>query len=453
MNEPLQLKDVEGNHRVTDDDSDVVLRYEEGGTVSIPSDANQPLPVGFQFGVESFTDTVSFLPDTGVVIAGASRLAVGPLKTGVLVKQNANFWLLSLGQGSGGGGGGEDGSPDKPIVGWNDTYTFIGWLPVTGTAGPTLGYGALVLPATCSYEIVGTQLNINNVVPDVTYTFEVWGVNCVGKGLSSDTLSYRWASLAAPTLTGLSGAGQVSLTWTDIPGATQHLIQFKKSSASTWSEVLVDDLEEYVVGGLFEEVPFDFRVQARKNPVSSEWSNTVTFTPGPGITDPPVVTHDAGVGSWTITNYDGSLLYSVQASAGTATVSGNKVTGGDPNCTLTLTARRAIGAPPASTVFSKVPYAYDYTPSRYVCTNETFDNCGSPNHPDGSYYCSCGTLGGCGNPNDCCGWVCHAGYNTSPYYTINRNPPAAGYQPSSSQDGQFASPPNPPPGEWFKIGG
>lgn len=363
---------------------------------------------------------------------------------GVYVKVNDQWQLISS-------GGPVDGAPDKPVVGWNDERTVIGWLPVTGTAGPTFGYGALVSPNSCKYTIANTSLTIDEALSEVTYTFEVWGVNCVGRGESSDTLSQRWDKVDAPVLTGQSGPSQVSLTWTDIPGATSHILEFKRSSDTEWTDVDILDLTEYVVGGLFEEVDFDFRIRARKAPVNSEYSNVVTIKPGPGVVDPPVITHDPGVGSWTITNYDPTFVYSVQASAGTATVTGNKVTGGDPTSTLTVTVRRSPGSPPSSLVVSKSPYGYDYTPSRYICTNETFDNCGPPEQPDGSYYCRCGTIGGCGD-NNCCGWVCHEGYNTSPYYTINRTSPGAGYQPSSSLDGQFSSPPNPPPGEWFKIG-
>lgn len=64
---------------------------------------------------------------------------------------------------------------------------------------------------------------------------------------------------------------------------------------------------------------------------------------------------------------------------------------------------------------------YTYTPYSYwVCTNQSFDNCGPPLHPDGSYYCYCGTLGGCGG-GDCCGWVCHSGYWATGY-SLNAKP-------------------------------
>jgi hypothetical protein len=101
---PLTVRTIVGSHRVAANDSDVVLRFLASGSVELPNDASVDLPIGFQFSVESMGGVVFVKPDSDVVVGGSDRKAVRLYETGVLVKENANFWLLSLGTGGGGGG-------------------------------------------------------------------------------------------------------------------------------------------------------------------------------------------------------------------------------------------------------------------------------------------------------------------------------------------------------------
>jgi hypothetical protein len=152
----------------------------------------------------------------------------------------------------------------------------------------------------------------------------------------------------------------------------------------------------------------------------------------------PTITYNSN-GKFNITNYNPMYIYRFSLTSGTAStaVSGSNLvvtmTSTDTICTITP----SFGPSGTSTTFERKAYVNNvYHPPVYICTNETFDNCGPPLHPDGSYYCSCGTLGGCGG-GDCCGWVCHAGYYTNASYTADQTPASQGYTDSGT--------------EWYKI--
>lgn len=369
----FRLVDAE-QYTVTPYDSDVVLSYlGQSGIVFIPEDdPRNPIPIGFQVAIQAGLRSVLVRGLGAAFVACPTAPLLRPLQVGVMVKTDANFWLLGLGSNAGGGGA----TPAPPIL---NTVT-------AGAGSLTAGWEAPVDPG--------------------------------GSPISNYSVEYSLDGQLTWKIGGLAGAEDRS---------------FK-----------INDLEDVLTS---------VRVKALNADGASDPSNVIDMTPDPPLADgAPTIAHDDGVGSWTITNYDAKYFYSAQASAGTATVTGNKVTGGEANCTIIVNVFSKPGGTALSTTVERKAYTYNYTPDRYVCTNETFDNCGSPQHPDGSYYCSCGTLGGCGNPNDCCGWVCHAGYTVPAYYTIDGGPAGAGYQSSSGIGGQYSSPPNPPPGEWFKIG-
>jgi len=401
---PLQIKDCEASYRVTDDDSDTVLRFEDSGTVSIPSDDAQDLPLGFQFAVESFNGTVVLRNDSGVVVAGADRMYVGPLKTGVFVKQNANFWLLSLGQGSGGGGGGGEGTPSRPYPSFDATYSALTWVPVTGTAGPTLGYGVSVVPEGAAlYSLSGTTLNLNYVLSGIPVSFEVWGVNVAGKGVVSDPAVHTWDAIPATTLTVESGPASAVLSWSAVGQATGYVVQYKKSADTDWQTLPTAKVTTYTVQGLNEQVSWDFRVAGTVAPAASAWSNVVSVTPGPGVVDKPAASH-TGNQQFTITNYDDALIYTVYAVTVGGSVAAGKVTLSGKGVAK-LGCKRSAGA----------PEEFVWLESRTITTHpecspqSCYDPCGNCRTDVNPHTWGCGCGSGCGEDGqgqwgDC---ICH----------------------------------------------
>jgi hypothetical protein len=181
---PLNVRIVDyGYHRLAGGDSDVVLRYADSGVLQLPNDANDPLPVGFQFAIESGRGTVIVEPDDGVELAGSVRKSIRRNETGVLVKENANFWLLSLGTGGGGGGA----TPLPPAI----TACFgvsagalVAWdAPLDDGGSPITGYiveQSLNQTDWSTVDLVDaviTNVTVNGLTPGTVYYFRVKAVN------------------------------------------------------------------------------------------------------------------------------------------------------------------------------------------------------------------------------------------------------------------------------------
>lgn len=100
----LQFRDVTDQvYVVHSNDSDIVLSFQNAGAVEIPVDDGS-IPVGFQTAVQATSAPVVVKADDGVVLGCPTAPFIKPYQTGVMVKTDANFWLLSLGTSGGSGG-------------------------------------------------------------------------------------------------------------------------------------------------------------------------------------------------------------------------------------------------------------------------------------------------------------------------------------------------------------
>ena len=100
----LQFREVSAlTYRVSKYDADVVISFTGSGDLLIPKDDGS-IPIGMQVAVQATTAAVLVKGDAGVTVGCPVNPIVRPFQTGVMVKQDANFWLLSLGSGGGGGG-------------------------------------------------------------------------------------------------------------------------------------------------------------------------------------------------------------------------------------------------------------------------------------------------------------------------------------------------------------
>jgi len=103
---PLRFRHVKDEYTIRKKDMDWCLRLDQPGVVYVPEDSgldDEDFPIGAQVAVLNNTaERVLVRGIGGVQIIGADRNVIDKWRVGVLVKNGANFWLLSLGSGAGG---------------------------------------------------------------------------------------------------------------------------------------------------------------------------------------------------------------------------------------------------------------------------------------------------------------------------------------------------------------
>lgn len=346
-----------------------------------------------------------------VSIEGISVVGVNKTKNQYqlieVMYHNKLWWCLA----SGGGGGGGDGAPAKPVATWNPDYSAITWEPVSGSASQTYGYGSLVTPGgDCSFRLEGTTIFIDQATAGIDFEFQVWGVNSAGQGEFSDPLTHKWSGVAAPVLTATSGPAQITTSWNQIAGITGYRLSYKKTTDSNWT--YIDEGPTSfgdIIGGL-ANVEYQVRIQAVDKPVASTWSNVVSVTPEPGETSVPTIQHNAK-GVFLITNYNPAFVYTTDATAGAATVVGDKVNLSAGNVQFLLKSQYAVGAPVKSVAGELRQYTthqenFPYPCGTFECNcRDEWANCGCECDGGG---CGCyptpnsGSFGQCGCPGQMC---------------------------------------------------
>jgi len=344
------------------------------GVIGVPTDT-----VGIQDGARI---TVVQVGKGKVTVEGVNVVGVNKTKNQyqmIEVMYHNNLWWCLAG---GGGGGGNEGAPSKPEPSWNQDFSEITWEPVSGSASETYGYGALVTPGgDMDYRLEGTSLLIDQATAGIEFEIQVWGVNAAGQGEFSDPLTHTWTGVDAPSLTATSGPAQITAQWTQIAEVTGYRLAYKKTTDTDWK--YIDESSTAfgdIIGGL-EQVEYQVKIQSVKKPVGSAWSTIVKVVPGPGETTTPAITHSAK-STFTITNYNPNYLYTTDATAGTATVSGDKVTLSAGNVQFLVKSQYAQGAPVKQVAGELRQYTY---------TKQNFP------YPCGSYECNCrDEWSGCG---------------------------------------------------------
>lgn len=328
-------------------------------------------------------------------VVGATLIKTQNTKVDVMW-HGGRWWAIA--SGSGGGGGGE-GTPAAPVVAWDPSYDFATWEPVTGTAGPTLGYGVLAIPADLKYTIQNSppKLIINEAVGGVEYDIEVWGINVAGRGDASNVIAHTWAAINPPSSLSLGvGAGAVTATWSKVSGANAYVVQWSRDQA-VWQSAEVGDVSTTVINDL-DNVQYWFRVAAKNTPVLSGWSAVQTAIPDPAVIQ-PIEAAPSAFSKFTITNYNAKYQYTVAGAVGTASIAGNVVTVDDPRGVAILTCSYGASQP-KSLRFERRPEG-THTVCQYNQTNWYPHD--DPCHQ--SSDCGCGgcCCGACSSYNPGCG--------------------------------------------------
>lgn len=193
---------------------------------------------------------------------------------------SANFTTTS------GGGGGTCNAPAGLTSGGiAATSVTLSWAAVTGATGYTVQFKTT---ATATWTTAGntanTNFSLNNLTAATAYSWQV-KANCSGWSATANftTATAGGGTCAAPT--GLN-AGSVAttsavLSWSPVSGATGYTVQFKTSSASTWTTAGSTANAAFTLNNLMASTAYQWQVKAN----CSNWSAAANFsTAGSGGT-------------------------------------------------------------------------------------------------------------------------------------------------------------------------
>lgn len=240
---PLQFKKVLPGYTLTPTDENKVIRLDSGGEVFVPmdSDSDEILDPGAQIAILNFSDGRIKVRGEGsvVIVSGSDRNVIDKWKVGVLMKYNANLWLLSLGSGS----SGASAVPTEPklvnAVGGIKRATLTWEKPLDDGGFPIRGYvveQSRDKKAWTEVSRPGVVLTTVIMVPEPgVYYFRVKAFNEVGEGNPSNVLAAT-ASFEAPTLDHGGGSSQYVITNYD--PTNQYILTSASGQASLNGNVI-----------------------------------------------------------------------------------------------------------------------------------------------------------------------------------------------------------------------
>jgi hypothetical protein len=211
--------------------------------------------------------------------------------------------LLMLAIAGCGGGGGGDGSgsselppaqPSGVTVTAETAQATVSWTAVAGATSYNVYYSATAgvtkSNATNSVtNITGTTTTVSNLIDGTPYYFIVTAVDASGESTASSEVSAT--PLAKPKgMQVTAGNGQVTVSWTNVAGATSYNIYYSTAAGqeTTASGVkFANATNPQVIAGLTNGTPYYFVVTAVNDTAESIVSSEKSATPNVAPQPPP----------------------------------------------------------------------------------------------------------------------------------------------------------------------
>ena len=130
--------------------------------------------------------------------------------------------------------------------------------------------------------ITATSHPLSGLAANSTYSFQVQAVCNGGSSSYAAAVNFTTSALACAVPAGLAASSITSsgalLSWGAVSGAVSYSLQWKLSSASTWTTVNNLTGTSHTLSSLVSATPYDFRVMANCSGSASAYSASSTFT-------------------------------------------------------------------------------------------------------------------------------------------------------------------------------
>ncbi len=161
------------------------------------------------------------------------------------------------------------------------TSASINWSTVTYASSYLLQYRVKGTSIWTSVSVTGTSTSLNNLLPSSTYEIAVKSVCSVtsSSAFSANSEFITNSNCAAPasnnaTVNSSTGA---TINWAASTNALSYKVEYKLSSASTWTSVSASGLSQ-TINTLSPASVYNYRIQTVCSNSSSNYTNTAQFT-------------------------------------------------------------------------------------------------------------------------------------------------------------------------------
>ena len=205
----------------------------------------------------------------------------------------------------------------------------VSWTAVSGATSYTLEYKLGSSSTWSTFSLSGTSVNFSSLSPGTTYNFAVQTV--CSSGTSAYTTASSFTTLTSTSCgvpTGLTSSsittGSATVSWSAVSGATSYNLEYKTSTAGTWTTLSVKGASTTLTG-LNSNTVYDYQVQTVCSSGSSAFSAATTFTTltpsscgvPSGLASSALTTTSATV-SWTAVT--GATSYTLEYKTSAATI-------------------------------------------------------------------------------------------------------------------------------------
>ncbi|GGD41294.1 hypothetical protein GCM10011514_01680 [Emticicia aquatilis] len=209
------------------------------------------------------------------------------------------------------------------------TSVTLVWNSVSGATSYTIQYKTSSATTWSTAATVSTtNYNLTALIAGTTYNWQV-KANC---SAYSTTASFATPTASCTAPSGLSTtnitSSSATLVWNSVSGATSYTVQYKTSSATTWSTAATVSTTNYNLTALIAGTTYNWQVKANCSAYSAAVSFTTTTCTAPtGLTSSNVAGTSATI-AWNLVS--GAASYTIQYKKSTtstwttvATVSAN----------------------------------------------------------------------------------------------------------------------------------